>query len=175
MRYALTGSLRRAGTAVQINAQFASTDSGAVLWSERFDYPSDADWAWQRDISQRIARALDVKLADAAAVARSRRQAELIDAVMQGQHLMRRSTAPADILRARGHFEAALQIDPDSVNALCGLAQTYISQRRGLWSDDRGRPSRAGRTRRRTRARAGAGRADGDVHARPRAGDARPA
>ena len=137
MRYALTGSLRRAGTAVQINAQFASTDSGAVLWSERFDYTSDADWAWQRDIARRIARALDLKLADAAAVARGQRQAELIDAVMQGQHLMRTSTAPADMLRARSHFEAALAIDPDSVNALCGVAQTYVSQVRGLWSDDR--------------------------------------
>jgi TolB-like protein/DNA-binding winged helix-turn-helix (wHTH) protein/Tfp pilus assembly protein PilF len=137
VHYALTGSLRRAGTAVQINAQFASTGSGAVLWSERFDYPSDADWAWQRDIARRIARALDIKLADAAALARSRRQAELIDAVMQGQHLMRTSTSPADMLRARVHFEAALAIDPDSVNALCGVAQTYVSQIRGLWSDDR--------------------------------------
>ncbi|MCG3189155.1 MAG: hypothetical protein LKCHEGNO_01428 [Burkholderiaceae bacterium] len=137
VRYALTGNLRRNGGAVQINAQFAATDSGEVLWSERFHYPSGAEWAWQRDIARRIAQTLQLKLADAQAVARGHRQAEAIDAVMQGQHIMRTSTAPADVLRARGHFEAALALDADSVGALCGLAQTYVAQLRGLWSDDR--------------------------------------
>ncbi|MBE7425340.1 MAG: winged helix-turn-helix domain-containing protein [Ideonella sp.] len=137
VRYALTGSLRRNGTAVQINAQFAATDSGAVLWSERFDYPTGAEWTWQRDIARRIAQTLHLKLADAEAILRGHRQAEAIDAVMQGQHIMRTSTAPADVLRARGHFEAALALDTGSVNALCGLAQTYAAQLRGLWSDDR--------------------------------------
>lgn len=131
VRHVLNGSVRRDGAAVQINVQFASSDNGAVLWSERFEYPDLADWAWQRDIGTRIARVLDVRMTAAAAgqsAAHSGKRLDAIDATLQGQHALRNFVGRADLLRARAHFENALAIEPDSAIALTGLAQSYLSE-----------------------------------------------
>jgi TolB-like protein/DNA-binding winged helix-turn-helix (wHTH) protein len=139
VRHVLSGSVRRDGAAVQVNAQFASSDNGAVLWSGRFDYPDVADWAWKRDIGARIARVLDVRMTTAAAsqsAAHNGKRLDAIDATLQGQHLLRHVVAHADLLRARAHFENALAIEPDSASALTGLAQSYLSELEGFWAID---------------------------------------
>ena len=61
VRHVLFGSARRDGQHIQVIAQMARTDNGALLWSERFDYERPADWNWARDVSRRVAAALDVK------------------------------------------------------------------------------------------------------------------
>ncbi len=129
VRYVLSGSVRRQGAAVRLSAQFAATDNGAVLWSEQFDYPNAADWAWERDIGLRIARTLDLRLTAVAAPARSRsgEHLEAVDAVMRGAYLTRHSAAREDLLQARSDFESALKIDPDSPGALSGYALATLS------------------------------------------------
>ena len=137
VRHVLSGSVRRDGAAVQINAQFAASDNGAVLWSGRFDYPDVADWAWKRDIGTRIARVLDVRMTTAAAVqaaAHNGKRLDAIDATLQGQHLLRHVVSLADLLRAREHFERALAIEPDSASALTGLAQSQLSEFEAGWN-----------------------------------------
>ena len=131
VRHVLNGSVRRDGAAVQINVQFASSDNGAVLWSERFEYPALAEGAWQRDIGTRIARVLDVRMTAAAAgqsAAPGGKRIDAIDATLQGQHALRNFVGRADLLRARAHFENALAIESDSAIALTGLAQSYLSE-----------------------------------------------
>ena len=137
VRHVLSGSVRRDGAAVRVNVQFASSDNGAVLWSERFDYPNPGDWSWQRDIGKRIARVLDVRMTTAAAgqsAAHKGKRLDAIDATLQGQHVLRNFVGLADLLRARAHFENALAIEPDSAIALTGLAQSYLSEKEAGWS-----------------------------------------
>lgn len=131
VRHVLNGSVRRDGTAVQVNVQFVSSENGAVLWSERFEYFDLADWAWQRDIGTRIARVLDVRMTAAAAgqsAVHGGQRLDAIDATLQGQHALRNFVGRADLLRGRAHFENALAIEPDSAIALTGLAQSYLSE-----------------------------------------------
>ena len=138
VHYLLTGRVQRDGETVHLATQFVRTDNGSVLWSERFDYPKLADWAWQRDVSLRVARSLDLHLT--AAVGHStgplNARMDVADAAMRGHYLMRHSDSRADVLEARAAFEAALALDPDSVTSLTGLALSYMSQVLGRWSPD---------------------------------------
>jgi DNA-binding winged helix-turn-helix (wHTH) protein/TolB-like protein len=138
VHYVLTGSVRRDGAAVHVAVQFAASDTGVLLWSQRFEYPTVADWTWQQDVGMRIARTLDRRMTFAAAPASEARgtRPDVVEAVMQGHYLLRRSTARADLARARSLFEQALAVEPDSVSALCGLAMAHMAEVRTLHSTD---------------------------------------
>jgi len=136
VRHVLTGSARRDGDHVEVTAQMARTDNGALLWSERFEYDRPADWNWARDVSQRVAAALDVKLGEAAfeSVRRDARNGTAINEWMQGEYLIRRIRSRDDLLEARRHFERAVAADPQSVNALAALAWTHFNELLYRWS-----------------------------------------
>lgn len=138
--HVLGGSVRRDGAAVQIDAQLVSSANGAVLWSERFDYRSVADWAWQRDIASRIGRALNVRMSTAAAGPPGPHHGQRLDAIdeaLQGWQQLRHASNLVDLRRARTHFENALAIEPNSASALSGLAQSHLSEVDYRWSTNR--------------------------------------
>jgi TolB-like protein/Tfp pilus assembly protein PilF len=139
VQHVLLGSARRDGERIEVIVQMARTDNGALLWSERFDYDHPADWNWVRDVSRRVAASLDLKLGEAAleAVRRDARNGTAIDEWMQGAYLMRRVRSRDDLLQARRHFEAAVAADPQSVNAIAGLAGTHLSEITHRWSPAR--------------------------------------
>ena len=136
VRHVLTGSVRREGAELHIHAQFVSADDGTLLWAENFRQSRVADGAWQSDIGLRIARSLDVRMTAAAGGSSQRghgKDQDAIDATLRGQHLLRHATSREDLLRARAHFERALAIEPDSVSALTGLAQSWLHEIDGGW------------------------------------------
>jgi DNA-binding winged helix-turn-helix (wHTH) protein/TolB-like protein/Tfp pilus assembly protein PilF len=139
VQHVLLGSARRDGERIEVIVQMARTDNGALLWSERFDYDHPTDWNWVRDVSRRVAASLDLKLGEAAldAVHRDARNGTAIDEWMRGAYLMRRVGSRDDLLEARRHFEAAVAADPQSVNALAGLAGTHLSEVVHRWSPGR--------------------------------------
>jgi TolB-like protein/DNA-binding winged helix-turn-helix (wHTH) protein/Tfp pilus assembly protein PilF len=136
--FVLSGSLRRNGDAVSIAVKLHAADTAAVLWSERFDYADNSKWNWQRDITARIANALHVRMD--AALPQSEtpyagRAAAGIDPMLQGWHLLRRIHGRAEPQQARTLFEQALKIDPDSPEALSGLALSHMTEVLGRWSE----------------------------------------
>ncbi|MES1265007.1 MAG: hypothetical protein ABUU24_05060, partial [Variovorax sp.] len=139
VRHVLTGTVRRAGEQVEIHVQLTRTDTGALEWSQRFDYPAAAAWNWRADISQRVAARLDSKLLEGSVRAAwyGAPSGTATDEWMRGAYLMRHFTTRADLLQARQHFEAALAADPRSVNALGGVAGTYVEETVHHWSTDR--------------------------------------
>jgi tetratricopeptide (TPR) repeat protein len=128
-RHVLSGTAQRHGDRVQVYARLASSRDGTILWSERFDYAGIADGAWQRDVSLRIARAVDWRMTEAAATAAGQ-EARLApaEAVLRGQYLLRHWTDYPDLVRARRHFEAVLVAQPQSAAAWAGLAQSHLSE-----------------------------------------------
>jgi tetratricopeptide (TPR) repeat protein len=56
-----------------------------------------------------------------------------IDQWMRGEYLLRRFKVRSELLEARQHFEAALAAQPDSVNALNGMAKTYRAEVLRRW------------------------------------------
>ena len=136
--YVLNGSVRRNGEAVSIAAKLHATDTGALLWSDRFDYADNSKWNWQRDITARIANALHVRM-DAAIpqteTPYAGRTPAGIDPTFQGWHLLRRILGRTEPQQARALFERALKIDPESPDALSGLALSHMTEVLGRWSE----------------------------------------
>ncbi|MBS0340600.1 MAG: winged helix-turn-helix domain-containing protein [Proteobacteria bacterium] len=139
--HVLTGSVQRQGEAAVIRAQLQRTDSGAVLWSERFEYAGTTQWNWQQDITQRIANTLDDRLYGEFQPRNSYASLKpgAIDATLQGVHLLRRARSHEDVLRVRALFEGALAVDPDSSTALAGLGFTHLADVNMRWSTERER------------------------------------
>lgn len=139
VRYAVTGSVKLRGERLHITVQFAETDSGALLWTGRFDYVSTADWMVRRDISGRIANLLDTRMRDAALeqARRTRPSNVAVDRWMRGSLIMANLKTRTELMQARAEFEAALAAQPDSSHALAGLASTYRAEVTFRWTGDR--------------------------------------
>jgi DNA-binding winged helix-turn-helix (wHTH) protein/TolB-like protein len=145
-RHVLAGSVQRQGDAVAVSVRLLRADTGQLLWSARFDYPTLADWAGRREISAQVANLLKSKvsaavLADAvrrtpngAAVDHWMRGSQLLDKLQTGTD---QPEAKAELQRAREHFEMALALEPDSVQALALLSRTYSAEVLFRWSADR--------------------------------------
>ena len=59
VRYALEGSVRRAGPLVQVNAQLIDTESGTSLWANSFAYETSSLLDLQDNLMGRIATSLN--------------------------------------------------------------------------------------------------------------------
>lgn len=72
VQYVVEGSVRREGDRVRVSAQLIDTRDQTQLWSESFDRNGAGALAIQRDVAERIARALRIELlADDTLTARS--------------------------------------------------------------------------------------------------------
>lgn len=135
--YVLSGSLQRQAETVSIAVKLQQTDTGALLWSDRFDYTEQAGWNWRRDITARIANALKVRIDEAGAAPDgpyAGRRFAAIDPTLQGWRLLKRVHMREEPQRARALFEKALETDPDSASALAGLALSHITEVLSRWS-----------------------------------------
>jgi DNA-binding winged helix-turn-helix (wHTH) protein/TolB-like protein/tetratricopeptide (TPR) repeat protein len=139
VRHLVTGSVKRDGEQLHITVQLMRTDTGALLWTERFDYVSAADWVAHRDVSGRIANVLDGRVLGAA-LERARLgplSSVAVDRWMRGAYVLSRLKTHAEVLQARSEFEAALAAQPDSSHALAGLAATHVCEVLYHWAADR--------------------------------------
>lgn len=138
-RHVLSGSVQRSGDAVSINARLIRADSGELLWSGRFDYASLAEWTGRREVSARIANLLETKLNEAVLAEAVRRppNGAAVDQWMRGRYLMSRLQTRDELEQARAHFRNALAAEPESGQAISGLAFTYVCEVLFRWSADR--------------------------------------
>lgn len=131
VRYALEGSVQRAGDQVRVNAQLIDTETGGHVWSDRFDRPRSNYLELQDDITGRIARMLGLELVVLAA-----RSIELehqtnptaSDLSLQGWAALYKPAAPETREEARRLFERALDLDPHTLRAMTGLSLTLANR-----------------------------------------------
>jgi TolB-like protein/DNA-binding winged helix-turn-helix (wHTH) protein/Tfp pilus assembly protein PilF len=142
VRYLLVGSVRRIGTRLRVNAQLVSTDSGADLWSDRFDQDVSNLTAGQEQILARMRGGLGIGLVEIEA-ARSRRERptnpDAFDLILRARWTINQPPSPRRNQEARALFEAALRLDPESVAAMTGLANLLSDQSMswaGQWLSD---------------------------------------
>jgi adenylate cyclase len=122
----LEGSVRKSGDRIRITVQLIDARSDTHLWSETYDRTPDDILAVQDEIAQTVVRQLKVKLLGeipAAEEIDSRAYALLL----QARYLARQGTATAyeDSIKL---YQQALEIHPDYLAALDGLAANYINQ-----------------------------------------------
>jgi len=131
----LEGSVRKAGNRVRITAQLIKTSDGFHLWSETFNRELDDIFAIQEEIADQVIQALQVTLlgpdqsgdGDKVVVtASSSHNAEAYEAYLRGMFALRNNPDKQEGLNtAKGHFERALEIDPDYMEASWGAFNTW--------------------------------------------------
>ena len=139
VRFALEGSVKRSGPAVQVNAQLIDTQSGAHLWADRFTHESTSLLALQEAITGRIATTLNLQLAQV------QRRHEVGSLAADGNPLDERLRAMSmisgpnfnetELLEARRHIEAALKFSPESAELLAVLANLLINDYLNRWNN----------------------------------------
>ncbi len=141
VRYVLEGSIRHANNAVRVNAQLIDSDTGAHVWSERFDRGKQDLFSLQDEVTGRIARALNLELLEA----ESRRlklgapsSEDAQDLALRGWvELLNKPQTPETNEAAQALIDRAIAIDPSS--ALGWTALTYVHTRAASfgWSESR--------------------------------------
>jgi DNA-binding winged helix-turn-helix (wHTH) protein/TolB-like protein len=138
VRHVLAGAVLQDGGTLSVTVRLLRTDTGDLLWSARFDYSSVADWAAQQNILARVANLLDLKVQQSVLerAVLSPPSSTAVDHWMRGTYLMTTLETREQLALARGHFEAALAAQPDSVPALAGLGFTHVREVHKRWSKD---------------------------------------
>ena len=127
VRYLLAGSVRRDVDRVRISAQLVSAETGATLWAERFERGFGELSAWQDEVIGSIALALNyrlVRLESERGLREKPGAPEAFDLTMRGWALVYAAKKPDNYFAARTHFQQALALDPQAVNAAAGVAWT---------------------------------------------------
>jgi len=122
--YVLTGTLRRAGNRLRINAQLVDTHTDFPLWSDRFDREMKDVFEVQDEMARRIAEALRVTLSPEELEALAIKPTESLqayDLYLRGKRYARRQTRQ-DLEFALQMFENAVAIDPSFALAYAASA-----------------------------------------------------
>ena len=127
VRYVLEGSVQRSGVRMRVSVQLIDAGVGSHLWSERFDKPVADLFDMQDEIVSRLANRLGQELA----VAEARRaegaaHPDSMDHYFLGLRLYHRNGAEL-LHQAREHFDRALELDPDNVEALVRRAWVQVT------------------------------------------------
>jgi TolB-like protein/class 3 adenylate cyclase/Tfp pilus assembly protein PilF len=123
VRYALEGSVQRAGNRLRVNVQLIDAETGNHLWADRFDKPVADLFDMQDEIVSRLANALDARLMAAEARrAENTPHPSSMDAYFQGRAYMNMGVTPEHLAKAQDSFARALALDPQNAEALAGAA-----------------------------------------------------
>ena len=123
----VTGSVRRDGRRLRINATLTDAATGANIWANRFDRDIGGVFDLQDEIAQAITAALAIELTSSEEQRFQRDQAidpNAYDLLLRGLAPLRRFTEEG-IDEARLYFRRAIEIDPDYARAHANLALTY--------------------------------------------------
>ncbi|SDJ53071.1 TolB amino-terminal domain-containing protein [Bradyrhizobium sp. Rc2d] len=138
VRYVLEGSVRRDGDQVRVNTQLIDAETGAHIWADRFDKDRADIFKMQNEVTARIAGTLNLELIRAESQRAEREHPDNPDAVdlaMRGWAAYYRPRSRQQLAEARMLFERALRINPQSPEALHGLASTLLVAVNGRFSD----------------------------------------
>jgi len=131
-RYLLQGSVQREADRLRVTAQLIEAASSGLVWSARYDRRAGDVFVVQDEIATNVVRALQLSL-DAGARGRLARQAtELFDAYLeylQGRALLGTGRV-GEVSHAVGHFERAVELDPDYSDAYVGqaLSELFVAE-----------------------------------------------
>ena len=125
----LEGSVRKSGDRIRITTQLVNIADGYQLWSERYDRKLTNVFDIQDEISLAVVSQLKVELLGQEKASTTKRTMSDVDAYnlcLLGRHHWYKFTEDG-MKAARGHFEEALELAPDSARAHAGLADVYLA------------------------------------------------
>ena len=129
VRYLLEGSVVPEKERVRVNTRLVETKEATQLWGERFDTELKSILQVQDEIVGRVSRSIGLQVVDIEA-RRSWSErpdsAELVDLVLRGKAVLNLPSSRATMIEARGLFEQALKVEPNSADGLAGVAATLV-------------------------------------------------
>ena len=138
VKYALEGSVRKAGQRVRITAQLIDTASGGHIWADRYDRDLDDIFALQDDVTQQIVSVLAVKVGEGEKHRIYDRDTDNVaayDYFLRGLEYYNRFSLEGN-LKARELFEKAIELDTGYTMAYAKYGWTYLTEWMMGWSDD---------------------------------------
>jgi adenylate cyclase len=139
VRFALEGSIRKAGNRIRVTAQLIDGLSGGHLWAERYDRDLTDIFEVQDDLTQQIVSALKVTLSEAEQsriVGGGTSDVDAHDLFLKGRELIRGVTHDREMFKqATACFRRAIELDPGYAAPYAGLAMAYILDWQNHWSD----------------------------------------
>jgi TolB-like protein/Tfp pilus assembly protein PilF len=125
----LSGTLRKAGARLRVNAQLIDVRSDTTLWADTFDENVVDVFAVEDSIAGRVAGALAPQLSSRERESLARRlttSPEAYDAFLGGRYFWSRRTG-ASLRTAAEYFKKAIALDSNFARAHAGLAEAYIA------------------------------------------------
>ena len=139
-RYLLRGSVQRAESQVRINSELIDTQSGRMLWADRFDDDVSLLFEFQNRITHRIVTALAgrINVQDRQELSRPRtKNLQAYDYFLYGRQQFFQYANAEENRKARRSFEQAIELDRDFALAYAMLAWTYAFDAMNSWSTPR--------------------------------------
>ena len=137
VRYALTGSARKAGNALRITAQLTDTTTDEQLWADKFSGTMDDVFDVQERVSRAIVSALQVTLSaseDHRLAERPIKDARAFELYLRAQVLVRRYGASMDQVTAL--LDRAIEIEGSTPPLRALRAYLLVTQLRAGMSTD---------------------------------------
>jgi len=139
VKFAVEGSIRKAGKRIRVTAQLVDGLGGGHLWAERYDRDLTDIFGVQDDITQRIVAALKIKLSKAEKsliVDGGTNDVNAHDLFLRGRELVNGLKRDREMFdQATDCFRRAIEFDPTYASAYAGLGLTYMLDYQNRWSD----------------------------------------
>ena len=143
VRYALQGSVRRAGAVVHVNTQLIDTDNGIDLWGDRFVYETTSLYDLQDTVITHIADSLhdEVMRADIRhEVGTLAADGNALDERLRTMSAKMGILTPEKLRNALQHAEQGLKKDRSDPNLMAQLADIILSAYLNSWNEEVGLP-----------------------------------
>ena len=142
VRFALEGSIRKAGNRVRINAQLIEAERGGHLWAERYDRELTDIFGVQDDVTRQIVDALKVTLSQAEEDRLSsgrERNVEAHDLFIRARGLLLGSNKNREMYDTVIDLcQQAIAIDPDYGAPYAAIAMAQYFDHHNHWSEEHG-------------------------------------
>ena len=125
--YLVSGSVRRAGGRLRVNAELIRATGGAQVWGRQFDQVGDDVFAIQEAVAREVATGIVGRLLPSenqTIAVRPTTSAAAYQAVLRGNYNLARRDS-AGILQAIAEYESALRTDPAYTDALSRVGLAY--------------------------------------------------
>ncbi len=136
VRYIVQGSIQRAAGRVRINAQLIDATDDSHLWAERYDRELSDLFAVQDEIVETIVRTVAARLERHGlenVIHKVEQDFRAYDYILQARAMI--CDSAESNRRCRELYESALQVDPRSATACCGISMTHSMDYNSGWSE----------------------------------------
>jgi adenylate cyclase len=130
VRYVLEGNVRRIDDTLRVNVRLTSTETGVHLWSDRFNEDVADLNAGQEQIVVRLRDAVSIRLGEIEndrSLRERPNDPDALDLILRARSIERLPWSSQRNLEVKALFERALVLDPNSIYALSGVANSLAN------------------------------------------------